>query len=415
MDLTTQYPCETDATNKGAFSEVPSVDCPKPDPKIQTREEMDLTSAEIPSVQCPNCRCDVPIPSHATMNGSASANSASSASIDDPVSATNELTSKDYYFDSYAHFGIHEEMLKDEVRTMTYRNSMYHNKHLFKDKIVLDVGCGTGILSMFAAKAGAAKVYGIECSGIVDVARQIVRDNNLQDKVEIIKGKVEEVELPVEKVDIIISEWMGYCLLYESMLDTVLYARDKWLKRNGMMFPDRARLFIAAIEDRQYKDDKINWWEEVYGFNMGVVRRLAMQEPLVDCVDRNQIVTNQSLLLDLDLYTVKTEDLKFSVDFQMSVKRDDYVQAFVAWFDVEFTKCHKRMGFSTSPFDQYTHWKQTVFYLDDYLTVKKGEVLEGRFTCIPNTRNHRDLDFEISVKFHGSISHMEETFRYKMR
>jgi len=66
-----------------------------------------------------------------------------------------EMTSKDYYFDSYAHFGIHEEMLKDEVRTLTYRNSMFHNKHLFKDKVVLDVGCGTGILSMFAAKAGA--------------------------------------------------------------------------------------------------------------------------------------------------------------------------------------------------------------------------------------------------------------------
>lgn len=54
-----------------------------------------------------------------------------------------------------------QEMLKDEVRTLTYRNSMYHNKHIFKDKIVLDVGSGTGILSMFAAKAGAKHVYGV--------------------------------------------------------------------------------------------------------------------------------------------------------------------------------------------------------------------------------------------------------------
>lgn len=52
-------------------------------------------------------------------------------------------------------------MLKDEVRTLTYRNSMYHNKHVFKDKVVLDVGSGTGILSMFAAKAGAKKVFGV--------------------------------------------------------------------------------------------------------------------------------------------------------------------------------------------------------------------------------------------------------------
>ena len=63
---------------------------------------------------------------------------------------------------------------------MTYRNSMYHNKHLFKDKIVLDVGCGTGILSMFAAKAGAKHVIGVDMSSIVEHARTIVEKNGLE-------------------------------------------------------------------------------------------------------------------------------------------------------------------------------------------------------------------------------------------
>ena len=98
------------------------------------------------------------------------------------------MTSKDHYFDSYAHFGIHEEMLKDEVRTLTYHNSMFHNQHLFKDKVVLDVGLGTGILCMFAAKAGACKVIGIECSSISDYAVKIFKANKLDHVVTIIKG-----------------------------------------------------------------------------------------------------------------------------------------------------------------------------------------------------------------------------------
>lgn len=143
-------------------------------------------------------------------------------------------------------------------------------------KTVLDIGCGTGILSMFAAKAGASRVFGIECSNIVEYAKEIVEINKLDHIITIIKGKVEEVELPdgIEKVDIIISEWMGYCLFYESMLDTVLYARDKWLKEDGMLFPDRATLFVIGIEDRQYKDEKINWWDDVYGFDMSPIRKV---------------------------------------------------------------------------------------------------------------------------------------------
>ena len=66
-------------------------------------------------------------------------------------------------------------------------------------------------------------------------------------------GKVEEITLPVDKVDILISEWMGYFLFYESMLDTVLWARDRWLTPNGLIFPDSATLSLVGIEDGEYK------------------------------------------------------------------------------------------------------------------------------------------------------------------
>ena len=90
-----------------------------------------------------------------------------------------------------------------------------------------------------------------------------MRENKLEDRITIIKGKMEEIKLPVDKVDIIISEWMGYCLLFESMLDTVLAARDKYLVPDGLMLPDRVCLSMAAIEDAQYMRQKYGFWDTV--------------------------------------------------------------------------------------------------------------------------------------------------------
>ncbi|OBS80874.1 hypothetical protein A6R68_20930 [Neotoma lepida] len=224
----------------------------------------------------------------------------------------------------------------------------------------------------------------------------------------IFKGKVEEVELPVEKVDIIISEWMGYCLFYESMLNTVIFARDKWLKPGGLMFPDRAALYVVAIEDRQYKDFKIHWWENVYGFDMTCIRDVAMKEPLVDIVDPKQVVTNACLIKEVDIYTVKTEELSFTSAFCLQIQRNDYVHALVTYFNIEFTKCHKKMGFSTAPDAPYTHWKQTVFYLEDYLTVRRGEEIYGTISMKPNAKNVVGLREPCMAMTTEEKGHMEQ-------
>jgi len=325
------------------------------------------------------------------------------------------LTSADYYWNSYAHFGIHEEMLKDEVRTKSYRNACYGSKHLFKGKIVLDVGCGTGILCMFAAKSGAKHVYGVDCSDIVDKAKEIIRENGLQDAITIIKGKAEEVVLPVEKVDIIISEWMGYFLFYESMLDTVLYARDKWLAPEGLIFPDKAVLNLVAIEDSEFKDQKINYWDNVYGFNMSCIKEMAYAEPLVDTVEPAQIVTNSCPIMTVDIFTITKEELAWSRPFTLTVMRNDHIHALVAYFDIDFTKCHKPIYFSTGPKARYTHWKQTVFYLKETLIVCANEKLQGNIECKPNAKNPRDLDITINYNFKGKYYTCSSVQNYWLR
>uniref|UniRef100_A0A2K5SBE4 type I protein arginine methyltransferase n=1 Tax=Cebus imitator TaxID=2715852 RepID=A0A2K5SBE4_CEBIM len=262
------------------------------------------------------------------------------------VSCGQDMIPKDYYFDSYVHFGRHVHLM--------YCNSLFHNQHLFKDKVVLEVGSGTGILCMFATKVGACKVIGIEWSRISDYVVNIVKANKLDHVVTIIKEKLEEIELWVEKVDIIISERMGYCLFYESMLNTMLYTQDKWLVPDILIFPDQATL----------TDYKTHWWENVYGFDMSCIQDVAINEPLVDMVDPKQLVTNTCLIKEVDIYIIKEKDLTFTSLFCLQVKQNDYVHALVAYFEI---------GFSSTP---------------DFR---------------PSAKNNRDLHFIIDLDFKGQL------------
>jgi len=333
----------------------------------------------------------------------------------DDVFTGSDQTSADYYFDSYSHFGIHEEMLKDTVRTKTYQNVIYQNSFLFKDKIVLDVGAGTGILSLFCAKGGAKHVYAVECSHMADMAQEIVKANGYSDVITVLKGKIEEIELPVQNVDIIISEWMGYFLLFENMLNTVLYARDKWLLPGGIVLPDKASLYLTAIEDADYKAEKIDFWENVYGFDMTCIKKQAMLEPLVDTVDRNQLVTNCQSLKTMDISKMKPGDASFTASFKLVAERNDYIHALVAYFDVAFTNCHKVTGFSTGPKSRATHWKQTVLYLEDVITICEGEALVGSMTIAQNSKNPRDVDITLEYSISGKRCQAHRKQFYKMR
>jgi len=321
----------------------------------------------------------------------------------------------DDYFQSYSHYRIHETMIKDYIRTSTYRDAIMDNPHLFKNKVVLDIGCGTGILCLFAKSAGAKKVIGLECAHIADKAKIIMELNNCDDVVQIIKGKVEEVELPVDKVDIIVSEWMGYFLLYESMLDTVIFARDKWLKPDGILMPDKSTMYLAGFEDYKCKEWKLNFWNNVYNYDMSCIREMVLSQPLVDYVSRWNICTEVVPIFAIDLYTVQLEDLNFYSQVKLPVIRNDYCHALVSFFEVEFTKCHRLTGFSTGPNSRRTHWKQTIFFLSKDLTVSGGTELAVSLGVKRNKHNKRSLDIIIEVNYEGLYGNSTQKRDYTMR
>ncbi|KAI0879849.1 S-adenosyl-L-methionine-dependent methyltransferase [Annulohypoxylon maeteangense] len=310
-----------------------------------------------------------------------------------------------YYWDSYAGTEIHETMLKDMVRTDAYRDFIYNNKQLFAGKTVLDIGCGTGILSMFCAKAGASKVIAVDASAIITKAQENIFHNGLSSVITCVHGKIEEVSLPVDEVDIIVSEWMGYCLLFEAMLPSVLYARDRYLKPDGLLVPSHANIWVAPVSDQQYVADNVDFWRDVYGFDMRAMQAGIYDEgrvltwpltlpqsaatkdatkPLTifsSPTDATTIPGTPNAFKLLDLYHTQTADLSFTHPYNLTLTRDvDVLDGFLIWFDIFFSPTHpdsavavptsasaaewasldpqNRVAFSTGPHATETHWKQ---------------------------------------------------------
>ncbi|RAH64179.1 protein arginine methyltransferase RmtB [Aspergillus aculeatinus CBS 121060] len=320
------------------------------------------------------------------------------------------------YFVSYSYNGIHESMLKDTVRTEAYRDFIYENKHVFKDKVVLDVGCGTGILSMFCAKAGARKVISVDNSNIIDRAKEIIYENGFGDIITCIRGKIEEVTLPVPQVDIIVSEWMGYGLLFEAMFDSVIYARDRYLAPGGLMAPSHATLRIAPFADSEFISSHITFWKSVYGFNMKSMLTGIYDEALVRSVPPSSIPGDSDVFLPLPLHTITVEELSFLKEFKVTLNEDiDALDGFAIWFDIFFmpsrdspladdalpSDMQKKgiVAFTTGPHGTETHWQQTICLIDQEkkkaAPLKKGQTITGKVGYQKKEAGSRSLDISI--------------------
>jgi len=180
----------------------------------------------------------------------------------------------DDYIESYAGLDIHEDMLKDAPRSEAYRDAINSFAAAWSkqgDVTVIDVGSGTGLLAILSAKAGAKKVHAVEASRLVHFTRQIAEKNTPAGVVEVHECLAEDLKLDSgeEKVaDVIVSEWMGYFLLFENMLPSVISVRNRYLKPGGIMLPSRCRLVLAPIEDRKWREQKLGFWKDVYGIDM---------------------------------------------------------------------------------------------------------------------------------------------------
>uniref|UniRef100_A0A672MSD7 type I protein arginine methyltransferase n=1 Tax=Sinocyclocheilus grahami TaxID=75366 RepID=A0A672MSD7_SINGR len=274
--------------------------------------------------------------------------------------------------------------------------------------VVLDVGCGTGILSFFAVQAGARKVYAVEGSSVAKYAEILVQTNNLSNKITVLSGKIEEVCCP-EKVDVIISEPMGYMLLNERMLESYLHAKN-WLKPKGMMFPTQGDIHLAPFTDEQlYMEHhaRSHFWNQrcFYGVNLSGLHSSAVDEffrqPIVDTFDM-QVLMARSVKYTINFLEAKEEDLhRLEIPFVFKLLQSGLIHGLAFWFDVAFVGSRMTVWLSTAPNEPLTQWYQVRCLLQTPLFAKMGQTLSGRVHLIANKRQSYDIHITAVVDQSG--------------
>ncbi|KAG5930637.1 hypothetical protein E4U42_003607 [Claviceps africana] len=276
-----------------------------------------------------------------------------------------------------------------------------------------------GILSMFCAKAGAAHVIAVDRSDIIDKARENVFNNALSDKITCVRGSIEEVVLPVKEVDIIVSEWMGYCLLYEAMLPSVLFARDKYLKPDGLLVPSSATIWIAPLKDEEYLSESVSFWRDVYGFDMKAMLEGIYDEVHVQARPKSSLCGAPCPFRVLDLYTCRPEDLHFTAEYSTEMNGEVATfDGFLVWFDNFFAPSRTEpappasttpaefklssaghVAFTTGPDGPETHWKQGIFLIrpqGPVQDVPDSCRISGQVSFSPHSDNPRALVIRVT-------------------
>lgn len=317
-----------------------------------------------------------------------------------------DKASSDLYFHYYGMLQHQQNMLQDYIRTGTYYAAITENEVDFKDKVVMDVGCGSGILSLFAAKAGAKLVYAVEASNMAHFAEILARENaDIGSRIRVLHGKVEDLSIP-EKVDVLVSEPMGTLLVNERMLETYIYARDRYLIPGGSMFPTVGTIHIAAFSDDILHSELASralFWQQrsFYGVNLTCLHEPAkasyFSQVVVDQIPPNVLVSNYASHV-VDFTTCKEEDLyAFEIPISLQVGVACIIHGIATWFDVSFNGSTCKRVLSTAPGMPTTHWFQLRCVLENPITIHNaGDSVRGVLRFKAHNRQSYDLFLELT-------------------
>ncbi|MFT5710925.1 MAG: protein arginine N-methyltransferase 1 [Halioglobus sp.] len=269
---------------------------------------------------------------------------------------------------SYRDVAMHKVMLQDVVRTDAYEKSI--NEVVGPQHRVLDFGCGTGVLAMFASRAGAKKVIAVDRSPFIKTAKEIAHDNRF-DNIDFHHDDHQSLQLE-EKVDVIVSEWMGHCLFYEAMLEPLLAVRDRYLAEGGVMIPAEVSLHAGLVCDEDLLDDLSFLRDQPYELDFSAIANAPFQQTDLVTLDPESLLEDTVNLGSLNMHTITKADKPrvFSGVIKPSKKADIF--ALCAWFSAQLSE---NVAFGTGPNDMPTHWDQILFPLPESFAVDPSREL----------------------------------------
>lgn len=254
-------------------------------------------------------------------------------------------------------------------------------------------------------------MFAVEASNVADIANEVVHENNMQHIVQVFKQRVEDFELPdgLEEVDIIISEWMGFFLLHEGMLDSVISARDRFLSADGLMFPASATISLAACSVPSCFEE----WNVVEGVCMKSVGRalnaMKSTKPEVMIVKPEQLLHQGNCLAWLDLRDVTLEEVnELTFKDVIVVERAGRFQGVCIWWECEFPIIDTvSVVLSTAPKNTPTHWKQTVVLLPEqsHENVDVRDPIAFSLCMRRSTQNNRFYQLHLDMLDQDVVEH----------
>ncbi|XP_034655880.1 uncharacterized protein LOC117893392 isoform X1 [Drosophila subobscura] len=297
----------------------------------------------------------------------------------------DRMTSADFRHDYAAHVLNMRTRLKNQEYVHYFEKVIRENAHLFKGRVILVLACGVGTLALMAARLGEAKrVYAVDHSMVTNYAALVVKQNHYEGTVKVLHGRVAELQLP-EQVDGIVCNWMGQSLLWDSEILEVLEARDRWLKSDGFILPDLGDLYLLGAAEPELKG-LCNWWVHVYGFNMSAMRQCALSEPRFAKTKCDGVLTLAHRVLKLDLMSATKEDLYIDREIRLEVIRDGHLECFTLYFDVAFSRCHRKRSLSCNPCLNKSHkslWLQTALFVESAFVLRENHFYAGSFIFRP--------------------------------